>query len=275
MSTRMGDFTQILIRQGIISKDQVSEAEQIAQASNIALGDALVRQGYATADEVMRALAQEHGLDFVNLDEVEIPPSVVELVPESVARENCVLPLSVDVDDDSLTVLLSDPFDVEALDKLRFILDRKIDIALAPRESIMAAVNRYYGQTDAESADSMLQEFTETAIDFTETTDESGQAEEEEVDESSAPIVRLVQLIISEAVQLRASDIHVEPFEDRVRVRYRIDGVLIERDSCPRRLLGAMISRIKILARIDIAERRRPKTGGSRSPSATSNWTCA
>ena len=106
----------------------------------------------------------------------------------------------------------------------------------------------------------MLQEFTDTAIDFTETAEESV-SHDEDVDESSAPIVRLVQLLISEAVQLRASDIHIEPFEDRVRIRYRIDGVLIERDSPPRRLLGALLSRIKILAKMDIAERRRPQDG--------------
>ena len=258
MATGMEEFTQILVRQGIISLDQVTEAEQMAQGSNISLADAIIRLGYANGDEVMRALAQQHGLDFVNLQEVEIPPSVVELVPESVARENFVLPLSDD--DDSLTVLISDPLDVETLDKLRFILDRKIAIALSPRESILEAINKYYGQTDAESADSMLQEFTETAIDFTETIDED-KHEEEAVDENSAPVVRLVHLIITEAVQLRASDIHIEPFEDRVRVRYRIDGVLIERDACPRRLLGAIISRVKILAKIDIAERRRPQDG--------------
>ena len=106
----------------------------------------------------------------------------------------------------------------------------------------------------------MLQEFTDTAIDFTETMQEA-EAGEEEVDESSAPVVRLVQLIITEAVQLRASDIHIEPFEDRIRVRYRIDGVLVERDSPPKRLLGAVLSRIKILSRLDIAERRRTQDG--------------
>ena len=112
-----------------------------------------------------------------------------------------------------------------------------------------------------ESADSMLQEFTDTAIDFTETEEGEEDGTGEDVDETSAPIVRLVQLMIGEAVQLRASDIHVEPFEDRVRIRYRIDGVLVERDSPPRRLLGALLSRIKILAKMDIAERRRCQDG--------------
>ena len=254
----MADFTDILIRQGVISPEQLAEARQMAKASGMKLGDALVRLGYATGEEVMRAVAQVHGCDYVDLSEVAIPPSIVELVPESVARENAILPMAKE--DGALRVIVSDPLDYDTLEKLRFILNCKIDIALAPRENILEAINRHYGQTEGESADSMLQEFTDTAIDFTETEAESA-AQEEDVDESAAPIVRLVQLIISEAVTLRASDIHIEPFEDRVRVRYRIDGVLVERDSPPRRLLGALLSRIKIMARIDIAERRRPQDG--------------
>ncbi len=258
MATSMGDFTEILIRQGVISANQLAEAQQMARGSGIKVGDALVRLGYATSEEVMRAMAQEHGYDYVDLSEVVIPPSVVELVPESVARENAILPMAEE--DNALKVIISDPMDFETLDKLRFILNRKVEIALAPRESIVDAINRHYGLTEGESADSMLQEFTDTAIDFTET-EETSAAADEVVDETSAPIVRLVQLIITEAVQLRASDIHVEPFENRVRVRYRIDGVLQERDSPPRRLLGALLSRIKILAKIDIAERRRTQDG--------------
>src|SRR5215467_9492607 len=252
----MANFAEILIRKKLISPDQLAEAKKLSKESRKSVADELIRLGYATSDDVMRAVAQEHGLDFVNLNEVVIPPSVVELLPESVARENAVLPLAED--DGTLRVIMSDPSDYDTREKLVFILNRKIEIALAPREMILEAINKHYGQVDGESADSMLQEFTDTAIDFTETTEETVGAEEV-VDESSAPIVRLVQLIISEAVQLRASDIHIEPFEDRVRVRYRIDGVLVERDAAPRRLLGAILSRIKILGKIDIAERRRPQ----------------
>jgi len=255
---RPGDWTEILIVQGIISPEQLAEARQMAAESDGRLPDALARLGYATGEEITRAMAQQHGLDYVNLSEVVIPPSVVELVPESVARENAILPLAES--EGELTVIVSDPNDFEVFEKLRFILNKHIEIALAPREHILEAVNRYYGQTVGESADSMLQEFTDTAIDFTETEDETARGEEE-IDESSAPIVRLVHLIITEAVQLRASDIHIEPFEDRVRVRYRIDGRLVERDSPPRRLLGAILSRIKILSRLDIAERRRTQDG--------------
>jgi type IV pilus assembly protein PilB len=255
----MPNFAEILIRKKLISTDQLAEAKKLSKESRKSVADELIRLGYATGDDVMRAMAQEHGLDFVNLNEVVIPPSVVELLPESVARENAVLPLAED--DGTLRVIMSDPTDYDTREKLVFILNRKIEIALAPREMILEAINKHYGQVDGESADSMLQEFTDTAIDFTETTDEAATGTEETVDESSAPIVRLVQLIINEAVQLRASDIHVEPFEDRLRIRYRIDGVLIERDSPPKRLAGALLSRIKILSKMDIAERRRPQDG--------------
>jgi type IV pilus assembly protein PilB len=251
-------FGDILVRQGIVSPEQIAEAENMAKSGNMSVPSALERLGYATGEEVSRAIAQEHGMEFINIGDIVIPPNVVELVPESVARENAILPMAEE--DDALKVIVSDPSDLDTQEKLRFILNREIRYALAPRESILEAINRYYGQTEGESADSMLQEFTDTAIDFTET-EEAGDDEDDVVDESSAPIVRLVQMIISEAVQLRASDIHIEPFEDRVRVRYRIDGVLVERDSPPRRLLGAMLSRVKIMAKMDIAERRRPQDG--------------
>ncbi len=256
----MPAFTTILIRQRVISKEQLTHAEEVARDQAIGVGDALVSLGYATGEQVMRAVAEEHNLEFIDLSETPISPTVVELVPESVARENTILPLD-ELDDDVLRVIVSDPLDLETFDKLRFILNRQIEIALAPRESILEAINRYYGQIEGESADSMLQEFTDTAIDFTETEAEDTIGPGEVVDENSAPVVKLVQLMIAEAVQLRASDIHIEPFEDRVRIRYRIDGVLVERDSPPRRLLGAILSRIKILAKLDIAERRRTQDG--------------
>ena len=119
----------------------------------------------------------------------------------------------------------------------------------------------------------MLQEFTDTAIDFTETVDD-GPKGDDSIDESSAPIVRLVQLIISEAVQARASDIHIEPFESRIRVRYRIDGMLIERDSPPKRLLGAVLSRERFSPNSTLPNDAAPRTGASRSPWAKKNSTC-
>ena len=258
MVARKGDFTEILLRRRIISQDQLAEARQVAKDSNSNLSDVIIRLGYASGEDVMRAVAQEHGRAYVDLSEVTIPEAIIELVPESVARENAILPLSED--EDALTVIVSDPYDIDTIEKLRFILNRKIDMALAPRDKILEAINKYYSQIEGESADSVLQEFTDTAIDFTET-EQTKVSSNEVVDENSAPIVRLVSLMITEAVQLRASDIHVEPFAEIVRIRYRIDGILHKRDSPPRRLLGAIVSRIKILAKMDIAERRRPQDG--------------
>ncbi len=240
MAKKKLDFTEILIRQGLISPEQINEAKQMAKESGIKLQDALVRLGYATGEDVHPGHRRAAWPGPTSMSTTStIPPSVIELVPESVARENAVLPLSEG--EGRLTVILSDPWDIDTVDKLRFILNKQIDLALAPREAILEAINRYYGQTIAESADSMLQEFTDTAIDFTETVDD-GPKGDEGIDESSAPIVRLVQLIISEAVTARASDIHIEPFENRIRVRYRIDGMMIERDNPPRRVSGAILS---------------------------------
>src|SRR5205823_1677009 len=252
---------EILLRKRVISQDQLNEARQVSKDQNTSLPETIIKLGYASGEDVMRAVAQEHGRDYVDLTEVTIPETIIELVPESVARENAILPLAEE--DDALKVIVSDPYDIDTVEKLRFILNRRIEIALAPRDKILEAINKYYSQIEGESADSVLQEFTDTKIDFTETetTTAGSVGSGDVVDENSAPIVRLVQLMIQEAVQLRASDIHVEPFEEIVRIRYRIDGILHKRDSPPRRLLGAIISRIKILAKMDIAERRRPQDG--------------
>jgi len=251
-------FIDILIRRETISLDQASEATQMARESGATVQDSLLRLGYASGEDVTRAIAEEHDLEYVDLRDISIPESVIELVPESVARENVVLPM--DESEGSLKIITSDPRDMKTIENLMFILNRSVQVALAPRETINEAINRYYGQVEGESADSMLQEFTDTAIDFT-ATEGDDLSSSEVVDETSAPIVRLAHLMISEAVQLRASDIHVEPFEEHVRVRYRIDGVLHKRDDIPRRLLGALVSRLKILAKLDIAERRRPQDG--------------
>jgi type IV pilus assembly protein PilB len=250
------DWLERLVDDDVISAAQLAEAEEMAANLGIKPEDVLVKQGYVAASVIARAIAEAYGYDYLELEEQEILPSVIEMVPESVARENIVIPL--ELQEDALVVAISDPMALDVLDKLRFILAKDIRVAIASRESIQTAINRHYGQTETESVDSMLQEFTETAIDFTET---EMQAAIDAEDDENAPVIKLVNLVISEAVNMRASDIHVEPFEDRVRIRYRIDGNLVERDSPPRRLLGAIVSRIKIMASMDIAEKRRPQDG--------------
>jgi type IV pilus assembly protein PilB len=251
-------FSKILIAEGIVSAEQLAEAMRLAGASGKKVHDEVVRLGYAPGDKVMRVLAKAHRMKFVDLTALTVPAEVVSLLPESVARENTIFALAEN--GGTLRIATSDPTDLDTQEKLRFILNREVEMALAPRDQIVEAINRHYGVSDGESADSMLQEFTDTAIDFTETAVEQEAAAGQE-ETSDAPVVKLVNLIITEAVQLRASDIHIEPFEDRVRIRYRIDGRLVERDNPPRRLLGAILSRIKILSKLDIAERRRPQDG--------------
>jgi len=257
MAKARGDFSDILVQKKVISPDQVEEAKGLANATGVRLQDALIKLNYASTKELMSAIAEFHNMQFVDLTDMQIPASVIEMVPESVSRENTVIPLSHE--NNALQIVVSNPEDIETLDKLRFILNKDVQPVLADREQINEAINRHYGQTESESVDSLLSEFTDTAIDFTET--ESTRNALADNDDNAAPVVKLVNLIIQEAVKLRASDIHIEPFGDRVRIRYRIDGLLQERDSPPRRLLAPMISRIKIMASIDISEKRRPQDG--------------
>jgi type IV pilus assembly protein PilB len=254
MAKTRGDFTDVLLRKKILSAEQLEEARQLHRKNSIKLEEAIVSLQYATSTEVTSAIAEAQGVPYVDLTQVTIPPSIIELVPESLARERIVLPYAQE--NGALKVIMSDPSDLDALQALQFILNKDIHPVLSPREQILEAINRHYGQTEQESVDSILAEFTDTAIDFTETEGLGAVGEE-----SDAPVVKLVNLMIQEAVNLRASDIHVEPFVDRVRVRYRIDGVLVERDSPPRRLLAPMLARIKVMAQIDIAEKRRPQDG--------------
>lgn len=256
MAKSRGDFTDILLRKQILSADQLQEAKSLQQQTGAKLQDAIVRLNYATMDEVMTAIAEQHGMQFVNLADTTIPAAVLETVPESVARENVILPMALD--NGSLKIIMSDANDFDLITKLQFILNKDIQPVLSSREQIIDAINRHYGQSETESVDSMLSEFTDTAIDWTET--EATQAGGS-MEESDAPVVKLVNLIIQEAINLRASDIHIEPFADRVRVRYRIDGVLVERDAVPRRLQPSVLSRIKIMSSIDISEKRRPQDG--------------
>ncbi|MFN9827891.1 MAG: GspE/PulE family protein [Planctomyces sp.] len=252
----MRDWLERFVDDGTIGESQLEEARSMAANLGITPEDALVRLGYISGGDLGRAQAEEFGYDYIELEGRQIPHSVIELVTESLARENLVIP--IESDGDSVVIAMNNPNNIEVLDKLRFVLNRDIRTVMAPLESITAAINRHYGQSETESVDSMISEFTETQIDFT---DVEAAAALKGDEDDSAPIIRLANLIISEAVRERASYSHIEPFEDRVRIRYRIDGVLLERDSPPKRLLGALMSRFKIMARMDIAEKRRPQDG--------------
>jgi type IV pilus assembly protein PilB len=256
MAKGRGDFTDILVRKKVLSPEQLDEAINLGESTGIKLQDALAKLNYSSPTETVAAMAEFYNVPFVDLTTLEIPKTVIELVPESVAREHIVIPLALE--GNTLKLITSDPTNYEAMQKIQFILNREIMPVLAVKEQIQEAINRNYGQNETESVDSMIAEFTDTAIEFTDVDSKSSLAN---ADESDAPVVKLCNLIISEAVAARASDIHIEPFNDRIRIRYRIDGNLTERDNAPRRLLSPMLSRIKIMGSIDISEKRRPQDG--------------
>jgi hypothetical protein len=180
------DFTSILLRRGTITPPQLEQARTWSQQTGVRLPDALVRLGHATPEQILSALAESHGLQVVDLTGVTVPPAILELVPETVALENTILPLALS--DGTLLVATSDPSDLDLLQKLQFILNREIRPVLAAREQIIQAINRHYGQAETESVDSMLVEFTDTAIDFSKTEEYNlGDAEEEAAQEVAAP----------------------------------------------------------------------------------------
>ncbi|NDC55109.1 MAG: type II/IV secretion system protein, partial [Planctomycetia bacterium] len=160
-------FSTILVSEGLVSAEQLAEALRLAQASGKKVHDEVVRLGYAPGEQVLKALAKAYRLKVVDLAGLEVPAEVVTLLPESVARENTIFPVAEA--GAALRVATADPTDLDTQEKLRFILNRDVDLVLATREQIVEAINRHYGLSDGESADSMLQEFTDTAIDFTET----------------------------------------------------------------------------------------------------------
>jgi uncharacterized protein (TIGR02996 family) len=198
------------------------------------------------------------GVTPIDWARLEVPREVVEYMPESVARENLVIPLGWPWQG-TLLVAMNNPGDRDMLDKLQFIFNRYIAAVPVPAEVVREAIDRHYGQSETESVDCVLYEFVDTAIDFSQWGEDGG--DHGWPLEGDAPIVKLVNLIVQEAINLRASDIHIEPFATYIRVRYRIDGELVERDNPPRRLLAPILSRIKIMAGIDLGERRRPQEG--------------
>ena len=245
---------EILIAMGLVSHEQVDEALNLAKSSGLRTGEALVRLGHIDENDVMRGLAEQFDMEFVDLSEVQLSPAVIELIPESVAKESCILPLGRD--ESGMRVVVSDPLDLQTIDNLRFILNSEVECSLAPRSAIQEAIGRYYGAEETESVYSMLQEFTDTNIQFR---DEGAAAEDD--GGANAPIVRLVHLLISDAIKARASDIHVEPMVNRLRIRYRIDGVCQEQESPPKRLQAAVLQRIKIMSGMKLDEKRLPQDG--------------
>ncbi|MGB2997085.1 MAG: GspE/PulE family protein [Phycisphaerae bacterium] len=245
---------EILKEWGVVTDKQVRDAVERQSRSGRRLGEVLISMDACTERDVTKALALQFNMEFVDLDIGTIDPQVMEMVPEAMMREYQVLPLAYE--EGRLKVAITDPLDLESVDAIRFRLNMDVDCVLAAPEQVKQIVASYTEQAESESVDSMLQEFTASDIEFEDHGERGGDAHAE-----SAPIIRLVQLIITEAVRMGASDVHIEPLPGRLRVRYRIDGVCIERDPPPKRLQGAITTRVKLMAGMQIEEKRLPQDG--------------
>ncbi len=243
---------QLLLDRGLVSREQIERALEYQQKSdeNLRIGEILTKFGYVTQQDVLECLGEQFDVPVVDLNEVRPEVEAVDAVPRNTARMHNIMPLKRAAN--SVTVAISD-LDICAMDNLKFILNMDVKPVLAAEDDIADAIERYYGGEES-TVDNMLREFTEGEL---------AQQEEEEGDEGEgdAPIVRLVSLIVSDAVQARASDIHVEPLANRLRIRYRVDGVCQEVESPPKRLQNSIVARLKLMAGMDLAEKRRPQDG--------------
>ncbi len=246
----MQQLGEILIADGVLTEHQLMDAIDEQRARGQSLGRTLVERGMVSEAQLVRALAQQVGMEFVELGDYPIDRAVVTMVPESVCRRHTALPVSVS--DGVLKVAMSNPANVVALDDIRAIARLEVVPVVATHDDVLAAIDRYC-RSDAELEDLQGEIDQEPGdVDL---------ASMGAVIEDDAPIVRFVNLIISQAIQDRASDIHIEPAESHVGIRYRIDGVLHEMQRAPKATQNGMISRIKIVSDIDIAERRKPQDG--------------
>ncbi len=253
---------RILTKMGKVTREQVKEALALQETRRLPLGQLLVEFGYITQEDVNRALAHQAGMDTVDLDEFDIPDDVIRLIPAETAQAYQILPLAYEPADKALTVALKSADNFRALDDLRLLMGFNVKAVVADAEQVEKKIQTYYGEDD-DSLASLVQELTEAADDFEGLQDRGESIDLEALLQAADDnkVKRLLNLVLLQAIKDRASDIHFEPFEDEFKMRYRIDGVLYEMIPPPRHLALPIVSRIKVMSNLDIAERRVPQDG--------------
>ena len=254
MAEKSDYILELLLEYGLISQEQADEGwDKVGESEGrLDILDALKELGYVHEHDILGMLAQQYGLEMLDLSNFVIPQEILDSVPKEIPTQYNVVPVMLH--DGILTFAMSDPTDMETLDSLRLVLKRDVDAVISPQEQIQQIIDRYY--SDAKTAASML--VGDLDVDSVENVEA---AKESSADAEDSMIIRLVYMLIVEAHKRKTSDIHLEPMEKRFRVRYRIDGVLREMDSPPKYLQSNIISRIKIMSRMDIAEKRIPQDG--------------
>lgn len=248
---RLGD---VLINSGVITEEQLEKGLQLQKGSGRKLGETLVDEGIVTEDNILRALSSQLKLGIIDLQNVTIEENVLSLIPVNVLKKHKMIPFEYSPDNmNILRVAMADPMDMAAIDDINIITNLQVEPVVSTTRGIMIALDKYYGNAEVNSA---LEEYAKEK--------ESQMMEQEDMyseDVNNSPIVQLVKSMIEQAVRQRSSDIHIEPMERQVRIRYRIDGALYERATYSIRLLPAMVARIKIIGGMDIAEKRKPQDG--------------
>jgi len=263
MAKKRRHLGEILYKAGVVEKRALISAIKTAKSNNRHLGQVLLELGLVDEETLTKALAKQFGLKYVNLNRINIPPDALKLVPEDTLRKHNVLPLGMN--NGRLKLVISDPSDLDTMDAIRFRLNTELDCYLASPSKIRSYIEEALDSAATEEDDRLKHSIDATAAELA----ESGHELQAEVirargargGDDEGPVIRLVNLIIDNACHMRASDIHIEPMADRVRVRYRIDGVCLEKDNIPKNMQAPLITRFKILSGMDIAEKRLPQDG--------------
>ncbi|HVN09550.1 MAG TPA: type IV-A pilus assembly ATPase PilB [Patescibacteria group bacterium] len=258
MSARLGE---LLVKEKLISQDQLKQALDFQKQHGGRLGTALVKMGLVTDDEVTAVLSRQYGVPSINLKYYEVDPTVVKLIPQETAVRYQIVPLSRV--GSTLTIAMTDPTNVFAMDDIKFMTGFNVEPVVASESAISEAISKFYGENAS------VQELDKVMKDLAgEETDLELAGEEEQMDLASlekaaeeAPIIKLANLILTDSVRKGASDIHIEPYEKEYRVRFRVDGILQAVMSPPMKLKDALTSRLKIMAKLDISEKRLPQDG--------------
>jgi len=266
MATKIGE---LLIEEKIITAEQLETALKYQRQNGGRLGSILIHLGYVYDDDIALVLSKKYGVPSIDLDDFEIEPSVIKVIPIEVARKYLILPLSLV--GKVLTIACADPANIVAMSEIEFSTGYKIESVIATEGSILEALEKYYGSSHSIELQDVYKKIAEQqkesesagdAPDLDVSLDEDGEyLNQLEKVSDDAPIIKLVNLMLAQSIQKRASDIHIEPYEKDYRVRYRIDGILYDMMHPPLKLKDAIASRIKIMAKLDISEKRLPQDG--------------
>src|SRR4051812_43351879 len=249
-------IAELFIEQHVLQPSQADDVLNEVTMNGKTIAQALVDSGFVDELGFYQTIASALGTDYIDLHQREIPPGIIKLIPSGMARLHRALP--IEMNRNTLRVALADPLDPRAAEDLRFALGKDIDVVVAPTDQIEERIKQYYG-TETSSMEEILKQLGEAGDLLQLRGDETAAAVEAEA--NATPIIRFVDLIMYQAIQDRASDIHFEPFENEFKIRYRVDGALYEMSPPPRHLALPVISRVKVMANMNIAERRLPQDG--------------